>query len=211
MTSNKDQLPRVFQANLGRLFERVILPVMDGLPHHAVLETGEAATLDQFLDRAAAQVDNHTGNEAAKAFALTLAGVFERQLNVWAAAIDDAGVANMRRLNGFEALFKGCAKQAKIDLDADLLGGALMEMSVVANVVRHGEGNACEKLRKLAPALWDDGAADYLDLLPGKRIASEHLRIRKADLVRYLDAATRFWGLADPLPLAVTNAPYGNA
>lgn len=67
-----------FQANLGRLFERVILPVRDSLPHHPVLETGVAATLDQFLDCAAAQVDNYTGNEAAKAFTLTLAGVFER-------------------------------------------------------------------------------------------------------------------------------------
>ncbi|MBX4159311.1 hypothetical protein K4A07_19500, partial [Lactiplantibacillus plantarum] len=49
---------------------------------------------------------------------------------------------------------------------------------------------------------------DYHDLLAGPRIASEHLRIRTRDLVRYIRATTRFWGLADPLPMAVTDPPY---
>lgn len=39
--------------------------------------------MDEFLDRAAAQVDNYTANEAAKAFTLTMAGLFERQLRIW--------------------------------------------------------------------------------------------------------------------------------
>lgn len=208
MLSNRDQLPRVFQANLGRLFERVILPVMNNLPHHAVLETGEATTLDQFLDRAAAQVDNYTGNEAAKAFTLTLAGVFERQLSLWARAIHDAGEARMIDLKGFEALLAGCARQARIDLATDPIGGVLTEMFVVANVVRHGEGRSCDRLRAMAPHLWEDMATDYFDLLPGEPLASEHVRIRQSDLVRYIRAATRFWGLADPLPLAVISPSF---
>lgn len=208
MGSNKDELPRVFQANLGRLFDRVILPVLESLPHHALLETGEAATLDQFLDRAKAQVDNYTGNEAAKAFTLTLAGVFERQLSIWARAIHDASLADMSRLRGFEALLAGCAKEAAIDLAADRLGENLTEMFIAANVVRHGEGPSCDRLRALTPRLWDDDATDYLDLLPGAPVASEHLRICKNDLVRYIRATTRFWGLVDPQPLAVTNPPY---
>ncbi|WP_303522846.1 hypothetical protein, partial [Staphylococcus pasteuri_A] len=52
----KDQLPRIFQANLARLFERVVQPAMEALPVHSSLESGEAATMDQFLVRAAAQV-----------------------------------------------------------------------------------------------------------------------------------------------------------
>ncbi|MGY4408484.1 hypothetical protein ACVWW4_000220 [Bradyrhizobium sp. LB7.1] len=68
-----DQLPRIFQANLARLFERVIQPAMEALPVHPSLECGEAATIEQFLDRAAAQVNDYTANEAAKAFSLTLA------------------------------------------------------------------------------------------------------------------------------------------
>lgn len=208
MGSLKDQLPRVFQANLARLYERVISPVLDSMPYHGALEAGEAADLDQFLDRAAAQVDNYTGNEAAKAFVLTLAGVYERQLSIWAHSIHDEGLANMRKLRGFEPLLAGCATVAGIDLASDGLGDHLTQMFVVANVVRHGEGQSCVRLRALAPQLWDNAATDYFDLLPGTAVASEHLRIRKSDLVRYIRATTRFWGLADPLPMAVTNPPY---
>lgn len=210
MSSHKDQLPRVFQANLARLYERVILPVMDSMPYHGALQTGEATSLDQFLDRAKAQVDNYAGNEAAKAFVLMLAGVFERQLSIWARSIQDAGLADMAKLRGYEPLLGGCAKMAGIDLACDGLGDELTQMFVVANVVRHGEGQSCDRLRALAPQLWDDGAADYFDLLPGTPVASEHLRIRKRDLIRYIRATTRFWGLADPLPMAVIDPPYWN-
>ena len=67
MSSNADQLPRVFQGNLARLVDRIIRPGLDALALHSRLERGEVATLDAFLDRAAAQVDIYTANEAAKA------------------------------------------------------------------------------------------------------------------------------------------------
>ncbi|MCP1213782.1 hypothetical protein [Acetobacter okinawensis] len=210
MNSHKNQLPRVFQANLARLYDRMIHPVMDSMPYHGDLETGETACLDQFLDRTKAMVDNYTLNEAAKAFVLTLAGVFERQLSIWARSIQDAGLADMTRLRGYESLLGGCAKIAGIDLACDGLGNELTQMFVVANVVRHGEGQSCNRLRALAPQLWDDAATDYYDLLPGTPAASEHLRIRPRDLIRYIKATTRFWGLADPLPMAVTDPPYQN-
>lgn len=116
----------------------------------------------------------------------------------------------MGRLTGFEALLGRCAGHANIDLVVDPLGGVLTEMFVAANVVRHGEGRSCDRLRSLAPHLWDEAAPDYFDLVPGTPVASEHLRIRKADLIRYIRAATRFWGLADPQPLAVVELPCGN-
>lgn len=99
MSQHKDQLPPIFQANIMRLFDRVILPGLQAQPTHPHLEHGEAATLDEFLDRAAAQVDNHTANEVAKAYTLTLAAIFERQLNLWADSI--------RRLTGTMPLFEG--------------------------------------------------------------------------------------------------------
>ena len=208
MSSNADQLPRVFQANLARLFDRVILPGLDALAVHPQLERGEAATLDAFLDRAAAQVDNYTANEAARAYVLTLAAVFERQMNVWVCACQTESRGDFSRTRGFEALLAGCADQARIDLERDQLGSDLSQMFLVANVVRHGDGRSCEKLRAVAPELWEAGAPDYLDLLPGEAVVSEHLRMRKRDLVRYIRAATRFWGLADPLPMAVVDPPW---
>lgn len=202
-----DQLPRIFQANLTRLFERVIQPAMHALPVHASLESGEAATMEQFLDRAAAQVDNYTANEAAKAFTLTLAAMFERQLSIWARAVYRDQAIAMPNLRGFPDFLALCAKHARIDIEQGELGADLTKMFIVANVVRHGEGSSCEKLKTIAPALWDD-TNDYHDLLAGPRIPSENLRIRARDMVRYIRATTRFWGLADPLPMAVTDPPY---
>ncbi len=204
----KDQLPRIFQANLARLFERVIQPAMEALPVHSSLESGEAATMDQFLDRAAAQVDNYTANEAAKAFTLTLAATFERQLSIWARAVHRDNTTNMPNARSFQDFLALCAELAGIDMGQGDLGTDLTEMFMVANVVRHGEGSSCERLKTMAPALWDDAANDYHDLLAGPPLASEHLRVRTGELVRYIRATTHFWGLADPLPMAVIDPPY---
>ncbi|MGV1793565.1 hypothetical protein [Rhizobium sp. A37_96] len=206
MWQDKDQLPRIFQANLARLFDRVILPGLDALPTHSHTEHGEAATLSEFLDRAAAQVDNYTANEAAKAYALTLSAVFERQLSIWARTGCSTSTVDAAKVPGFQSLLAACARQAAIN-DADLTAD-LTQMFLVANVVRHGEGPSCDRLRDFAPALWDNPGSDYKDLLAGPALASEHLRIRKNDLVRYIRATTRFWGLADPLPMAVAEPPY---
>ena len=91
MQTLEEQLPRIFQANIARLFDRVVKPGMALLPVHSELVFGVAPTMHAFLDRAAAQVDNYTANEAAKAFALTLSAVFERQLSAWARAIVASG------------------------------------------------------------------------------------------------------------------------
>lgn len=207
MSSNADQLPRVFQANLARLSDRVILPGFDALAVHPRLERGEAVTLDALLDRAATQVDNYTANEAAKAYVLTLAAVFERQMSVWA-RLSGRRRGDFSRIRGFEALLTSCANQTGIDLERERLGSDLSQMFLVANVLRHGDGRSCEKLRAAAPELWEADAPDYLDVLPGEAVVSEYLRMRKRDLVRYIRATTRFWGLVDPLPMAVSDPPY---
>lgn len=200
-----NQLPRVFQANLDRLFQRVMMPAMDALTVHPELEHGEANSIDEFLDRASAQADNYTANEAAKSFVLTLAAVFERQLSIWARLVRPES-AQKRAL--FQDLLLACADAADIDLAVGDLGAELTELILVANVVRHGEGPACETLRAKAPVLWSDDTSDYVDLLPGPRLPSEMLRIRRNDLFRYIRATTRFWGRADPLPMAVADPPY---
>lgn len=46
-------LPRSLQANIARLYQRVILPALATMPVHSELITGTAETLDTFLDRAA--------------------------------------------------------------------------------------------------------------------------------------------------------------
>lgn len=205
---DKAQLPRIFQANIVRLYERVVRPGLALLPVHSELALVAEPTLDEFLDQAAAQVDNYTGNEAAKAYALVIAAVFERQLSTWAQAIvENGGASPIGREARYKALLKLCATYADIDL-ADLnIGSDLVELLLVANVVRHGEGSSCQHLRKMAPQLWDCRSFAYIDIVAGPLRVSELMRIQANDLKRYVRAVGRFWGRADPLPMAALEVP----
>jgi hypothetical protein len=196
-----DQLPRTFQANADRFYLRVVVRTLGELPNHGALAIGEASDMNAFLDQCTAQVDNHTANEAAKAFALTLDGMFERQLTRWTAAHGATTI-------GWEGALKRAARIASLDLDTVGIAQDLNELHLVANVARHGEGGSCAKLQSLAPQLWDNPYQDYYDLAPGPVPASELLRIRLDDLRRYARAIARFWGHADPLPNAALDPPY---
>jgi hypothetical protein len=200
-----DNLPRVFQANTDRLFQRLIRPGLDALPIHAELRFGEAASMEEFLDRAAAQVDNYTANEAAKAFTLTLAGLFERQLRIWGRSLGVIGKKPGREL--FREYLPLCAAAGGADLDG--ISDSLVEMFLVANVVRHGDGTSVDDLRAHAPDRWTHDPSRYVDILPPNGEQSEQLLVRPEDVVRYAGACARFWGRADKLPMAVRDPPYG--
>lgn len=196
-----DQLPLIFQANADRFYQRVVLKTLEELPTHATLVVGQAASMDEFLDRCTAQVDNHTANEAAKTFALTLDGMFERQLTRWTAT-------HGMQTASWDAALRTAAQLATLNLNAVGLADDLDELHEVANVARHGEGRACTKLRAQAPQLWNNPHSDYHDLAAGPARASEEIRIRLDDLRRYASAIVRFWGHADSLPGAVLDPPY---
>jgi hypothetical protein len=198
-----EQLPRIFQANVGRLFVRVIVPVMENLPVHAQLVTGIASSMDEFLDRCAAQVDNHTANEADKVYALVLIALFERQFRLWADLVLDksAGIDTTR--DPFLKVFDAATAKAAIALGPTGIRDVIEEAFEVGNVVRHGEGRALARLQQLAPHLIDRTMRDYIDLLPPDSPDSEWLRIRPTDVERYANAIIHFWGLADRQPGAV--------
>lgn len=199
--TNADQLPRIFQANVDRFYRRVVVTAVDQLSTREDLVVSEAADMDEFLERCAAMVDNYTANEAAKAFALTLDGIFERQLS---------RMAQMKGLSAgsWEKSFKSCTDAAGIDLAAIAIKDDLSELHLIANVVRHGEGRSCVDLKTVAPQLWHSPSQDYYDLAPGPTPTSEELRIRPDDLRRYARAIQRFWGHLDSLPGAVLDPPY---
>jgi hypothetical protein len=152
-----DNLPRVFQANTDRLFLRLIWPGLNALPIHAELRFGEAASMNEFLNRAAAQVDNYTANEAARAFTLTLAGLFERQLCIWGRSLGVAGKKPGREL--FREHLTECAAKGGVDLSG--IGNSLVEMFLVANVYRHGDGTSVNDLRAHAPERWTHDSSTF--------------------------------------------------
>lgn len=199
--TDANQLPRIFQANIDRFYRRVIVTTLSQLSTHEELTVGEAPEMDAFLDRCAAMVDNYTANEAAKAFALTLDGIFERQLS------------RMAQINGLDAgswdkSLTSCADAAGVDLVAIAVKDDISQLHLVANVVRHGEGKSCVALKAVAPQLWHSSSQDYYDLAPGPTPTSEELRVRPHDLRRYARAIQRFWGHLDLLPGAVIDPPY---
>lgn len=200
-----DNLPRVFQANTDRLFQRLIRPGLNALPIHAELRFGEAASMNEFLNRAAAQVDNYTANEAAKAFTLTLAGLFERQLRIWGRSLGVAGKKPGREL--FREHLPECAAKGGVDLRG--ICDSLVEMFLVANVYRHGDGTSVNDLRAHAPDRWTHDPSRYIDILPPNREESEQLIVRPEDVVRYAGACARFWGRADKLAGAASDPGYG--
>ncbi len=200
-----DNLPRVFQANTDRLFQRLIRPGLDALPIHAELEFVQAASMNEALGLAAAQVDNYTANEAAKAFTLTLAGLFERQVRIWGRSLGVTGKKPGRE--PFQEYLLLCAAAGGADLNG--ISDSLVEMFLVANVFRHGDGTSVRDLRTHAPDRWTHDSARYIDILPPNDEQSEQLLVQPKDVVRYAGACARFWGRADKLPMAVRDPPYG--
>jgi hypothetical protein len=78
----QDLLPRSFQGDVGRFYSRVIQITLAELPIHTDVRGGEFTSMDEFLDNAAKQTSNLLAYETRRAFALTLAAVFERQLRL---------------------------------------------------------------------------------------------------------------------------------
>jgi len=204
-----DNFPRSFQANIDRFFQRIILPGLNELPIHAELRFGEAPSMEEFLTRAKAQTDNHTASEGAKAYTLALAGLFERQLRIWMRGRRTGPARDKVRSERFRPLVIECAREGEVDLSDRRLGHTLVEMFLVANVFRHGDGPSVTELRSHAPELWDYERSRYVDLLPPNPDDSEKLLLRPGDVVRYAVACVRFWGRADKLPGAVLDPPYG--
>jgi hypothetical protein len=79
--SAPDNLPRIFQANIHRFFERIVLPGLNALPIHPELRFGQTQSMDEFSKWAKALADNYTANEGAKAYTLGLAGLFHNFSN----------------------------------------------------------------------------------------------------------------------------------
>lgn len=193
------QLPRVFQANAARLYQRVLAPVLLSLPVHEQLEMGITDSLDVFLDRCKVQVDNYTANEANKVYVLVLIALFERQLRIWAAALFGDHPPVDPQKERFVKLLDAVSRTASINL-TDELRDTLEEAFEIGNVVRHGDGRASARLKEIAPALIDKSGRQYLDLLPPVPTDSEWIRIRPEDVARVAATINRYWGLADRLP-----------
>lgn len=196
-----DYLPRVFQANASRFYQSILAKVFEEIASPKAVQVEETSSIDEFLDRCAALVDNHTANETAKAFALSLDGMFERQISRWISG-------HRQHAKYLQPALRVAERIGSFDAKAEAIADDLGEMHLVANVVRHGEGNACKKLKVQAPHLFESSEPSYYDIAAGPVPTSEALRLGHDDVKRYTRAIVRFWGLADPLESAELDPPF---
>lgn len=205
----QDLLPRIFQADLDRFYTRVVLPALASLPLYDEVKTsGSAASMTEFLEQAKMHTSNLLAFEARRCFALTLDGLFERQLRIW---VRVHVPENQRARVGVilvNPLIQEAAERHGLDLKTGEVGSTIEELHVVANVVRHGDGRAVKKLRQLAPHLWKYADNAISTKSEEQSILSEGIQLSDADFARYMRAVMRFWGLADREPGAVVDAPY---
>lgn len=76
---------------------------------------------------------------------------------------------------------------------ADLPGGAtLLKMVLIGNVVRHGDGPSCAKLREEAPDLWLGNVHEGMDGVDLHDVADD-LCIRTGDVARFAQTVSEFW------------------
>lgn len=207
MTDPAQHLPRVFQNNLHRLYERVVATSMNNLSVPQPWELENLDTLAAGLDRAEAQVNAHTRNEATKAFILILSALFERQLRQWAVHLFVQPRKPDVQRQRFSALLMDCMTKIGMDDRGDI-HDVLTEGHKVANIVRHGDGDTSDDLRQIAPRLWQSDPRAYVDINPGPSPDSALLIVTDDYLRDYTRAGLHFWGRADRLPGAVNDPPF---
>ncbi|MCP1913363.1 hypothetical protein J2R96_005843 [Bradyrhizobium elkanii] len=203
----RELMPRAFQADASRFYTRVVVPALGELPSDEDDQPRIFDTQEAFLEGAERRTASLLAFEARRCFALTLHGVFERQLRIWARAWAEPG--QWRKLSSleFETLLNETSVNRGIDLTTRDLGRALLELHLLANVVRHGDGKSTVK-KAIAPHFWSGLDATSVGELEGAYLLSERIRPSDKDILRYARAIVRFWGLADKEWGGVVDAPY---
>jgi hypothetical protein len=202
----QDLLPRQFQADCDRFYMRVIAPALATMQPGAPSTITEFASVSEFLNASAKSTFNLLAYEARRSFALTLGAIFERQLRIWArvhfTASEEASIPDKK----FYPLLDATVAKHGLDLRRYAIGTGIRELYLLANAVRHGDGFAVTELRSTASQLWPDLTPSAIEKCHAMAIWSEAIQLSDADLTRYAEATTRFWGIADRVPGAMIDA-----
>ena len=84
-------------------------------------------------------------------------------------------------------------KLHNVDIESFSCWPQIRELSLLCNVIKHGEGESAEKLRKINPALFkQEGGIDYIETFK-TTLLEETLNIDEMTLQNYRDALLSFW------------------
>jgi len=175
----------------------IIAPTLAALQPTPRVQTLEFASIAEFLDACTTTTATMLAYEARRSFALTLGGLFERQLWIWSRAHFTADDKQGMEKQTFFPLLQATARKHRISLHWFGIGEDIRELYLVANAVRHGDGSSIAELRLKAGHLWPSMTDRQAEQCDAMGIWSEAIQIADVDLGRYVEAVCRFWGLAD--------------
>lgn len=199
-------LPRIFQGDLDRFFQRVVRPALKELCLHEDIKENRLLSFDEYFERAAQVTFNLLVYDARQCYALALAAIFERHLRIWAYK----SFPDKEKSKIFDWTYCNLWKRIIEDhqITYDRCHDTIKELHLLANAVRHGDGRSVDKLQKQSPHLWPP-VTEFAALNPKERSSlSGNIRVSDEIFIRYIRALIRFWGLADKEPNAITVGPY---
>ena len=185
---NSDPVALTAQADTHRFYVRVIRPaLMEFAPAEDVFGF-ETTDLEVFLEAASQHTHNALCYEMRRTFALVIGALFERQLRLWLSGITPGDAKEIEK-NTWLALIE----RAKVAVGATIIMeiADLETLWSVANAVRHGNGRTTTRLLKDVPQFWDH--APKVSKSSWKSDLVGDMRIRDADLEKYVIAVLRFW------------------
>jgi hypothetical protein len=219
---------REFSPQLSAIVEALekrTLPAFDGIEKEA--ESVSEKTWEEFMSRPATGYEDpadlaEVAQEAGISHYLLLAGIRQGMINLFVAALYHTfeqqvmyfhrkQVLNPREENDPKLFnlheFQTRLKDLGIDITAFSSWPKIDDLRLVANVVKHGEGDSAQRLRRERPALFENPEIKKLGLSSGRvnprvflPLAGEDLYVSLADIKEYRDAVVGFWEeLADAM------------
>jgi hypothetical protein len=191
ITENSDMVALAAQADIQRLYVKVIQPALaEFVPTAEVEIVGEKADIDQFLEHARINTHNLLCHEVRRTFALVLGSLFERQLRFWLSEKMPTKKETVEETSWLQLVsFVNCVDGS---ITTNPVMTDLENLHLVANAVRHGNGRSAEILLQKKPDFWSQTGKDPRV----KRDLTDKMRINDAQLELYARAMMRFWHLA---------------
>lgn len=190
ITENSDIIALTAQADISRLYAKVIQPALVEFALEGLNVVEEGKNMEEFLESAQIHTHNSLCHELRRTFALVIGALFERQLRFWLSEKLPTKKKDVEKAKWPELI-----KLVKC-VDSSITTNALMKdlenLWLIANAVRHGSGPSTESLLKKKPTLWrQTGTRPH-----AKRDLVDNMCIDDAQIEDYTKAVMKFWHLA---------------